>query len=390
MRKTLFFVLLLSLTAAWFIGCSDSAKKTPVVVLPNIAFLRGPSDGTGMLTPMLGTFSSTGAFTETTAVDTTTNQPVTAEINSIILSPDQTKAVLELYGGLDGNSGQWDIWIANSDLSANPVQITNDAYFDVEPQFSPDGTKIVYASERPIPGETSTDCSVASCQWQIVVRNATAGGTELILPIPVGIEYQMAPTFSPDGTKIAMMADGYFNDIPFAGILATNADGSNPQALSNPLYSDACYYCQDELPTYSADGSKIIFDRDDWNGATEFEDIYSMSAVDGSGVTLLTDSVGLNSDPLTVNISGIGERILFNSNRDNLSVTTGDGFCIYSIKSDGTGITRLTNNTQFDGFSTWWYDGPNTPVAAARHSRGLHGRHIPFPKGHTPVHGWHQ
>ena len=385
MRKILLFIAVLSITAAWMVGCGDSAKKVvvvPATPLPNVAFLQGPADMSDMLTPMLGTFTSSGQFV-TKAVMDTDNKPVTAEINSIALSADRTKATLDLYGGLDGNSDQWDIWVAKSDLSTNPTQITNDVYDDVLPQFSHDGAKIAYASYRPIPGDINGDY-----QWQIVVRNASAGGTELVLPIPAGVWYQMHPTFSPDGTKIAMMADGYWNDIPFAGIMITNADGSNPQALTNPLYTEACYYCQDELPTFTADGTKIVFSRDNWNQSPEVADIYVMNAADGSNLTQLTDGVGLNSDPLAITISSLGESILFNSNRENLDITTSGGFCLYSMKTDGTGLTRLTNNTLFDGFSTWWYGGPGD-AAAARHASTLSHRYQPLHRV-TPLHGWNR
>lgn len=386
MRKTLLLMLTFSLAAIWLISCGDSSKKvTPQTALPSVAFLQGSSDGSQLLTPMVGTFTTSGQFVTSAVIDTGTGQPVATEINSIILSADHTQATLDLYGGLDGTSGQWDIWVAASDLKTNPVQITNDVYQDVEPQFSRDGTKITYASNRPIPGDPYGDY-----QWQIVVRNSTPGGAELVLPIPSGIWYQMGPAFSPDGTKIVMMAEGYIGDnIPFGGILITNTDGSNPQALTNPLYSEACYYCADELPAFTADGTKIVFSRDNWNQSPEIEDIYVMNA-DGSNVTQLTDSVGLNSDPFTTTIDNMGERILFNSNRDNLSFTNGDGFCLYMMKTDGTGFTRLTNNTLFDGFSTWWYDGPGSGVAAARHASRLTRHYQPFHRAVPPPHGWHQ
>ncbi len=386
MRKILFFSFILSLTAIWLIACGESNKVTTNTPLPNVAFLQGPSDGSYLLTPMVGTFTASGQFTTLGVIDKTTNQPVTAEINSIILSADRTKATLDLYGGLDGNSGQWDIWVADSTLTTNPVQVTNDVYDDALPQFSHDGTKVVYASFRPIPGDPYGDY-----QWQIVVRNTSGTGTELVLPIPMGIYYQMAPTFSPDGTKIAMMAVGNFEGAPFGGILLTSADGRNPLALTNPLFSEACYYCADGLPSFTADGSKIVFSRDNWTQSPEVEDIYVMSA-DGTNVTKLTDSVGLNSDPLTVTTDSMGERILFNSNRGNLNFATGDGFCLYSMKMDGTGLTRLTNNTLFDGFSTWWYDGPGTSTAsaAARHAGMLSRKYHPLHQGFTPPHGWNR
>jgi hypothetical protein len=96
------------------------------------------------------------------------------------------------------------------------------------------------------------------------------------------------------------------------------------------------------------------------------EDVYIMNAAVGSNVTKLTDGVGFNSDPMFVSVGG-SDRVLFSSNRDNLSMDTSSGFELYSIKTDGTGITRLTNNSLFDAFCGEQYrvgDGTSGRAAA--------------------------
>jgi Tol biopolymer transport system component len=77
---------------------------------------------------------------------------------------------------------------------------------------------------------------------------------------------------------------------------------------------------------------------------------------DGTEATRLTDGTGANFDPMMLTIAGLGERILFSSNRDNTSATGGDGFELYSMKVDGTGLTRLTNNALYDSFN-FSFDG---------------------------------
>jgi Tol biopolymer transport system component len=382
MRKILVSSLVLTLTAVWLIACGSSSKPKVLPQTTVFAFLQeAPSAGNYMFSPVRGTFSTIGGnttFTATTVVDTSTNKPVIGDFGSIILSADSKKATFDLYGGLDGTSNQWDIWVANADGTGNAVQISKDGYEAAFPQFSPDGTKVVYASNRPIPGNES------SYQWQIVVANASGTGTAQVLPIPAGMQYQMHPTFSPDGTKLAMIGGGYTSGtsgVPFYGILLTNADGTNAQVLSNALYSDTCYFCYDELPSFTSDGTKIAFSRDNEDQTPEVEDIYIMNA-DGTGITKLTDSVGINNDPLVLSISAVGERILFSSNRDNVNGGNG-GYDLYSIKTDGTGLTRLTNNTLYDAFSQWWYyiEDP----AAAQHMNRVSREHMPF-RGHGATH----
>ncbi len=72
--------------------------------------------------------------------------------------------------------------------------------------------------------------------------------------------------------------------------------------------------------------------------------------VDGSGTANLTGSAGVNVDPTIINIKGVGERILFSSNRSSPGAPWGDYFDIYSMKTDGTGLTQLTNNSLYDAF----------------------------------------
>jgi Tol biopolymer transport system component len=187
--------------AAWLTGCGDSHKT---VVQPQISSFAFMQDAGGYLfTPMLGKYTTTGAttvFTTSAVLDSSTNQPVTGEFYSIALSPDGSRAIVDLYGGQNGDSGQWDIFIADSGDRGNMMAVTNDAYLDALPQFSPDATKVIFNSERPGPKDSK--------QWQIVTRR-TDGSGELVLPMPLGADQTWAPTYSPDGSRIAVEAWGY-------------------------------------------------------------------------------------------------------------------------------------------------------------------------------------
>ncbi len=353
---------LLALTAGWLLACGGSSSK-PIVTpqTSTFAFMQQTTGLSYKFTPMLGKFStanSTTVFTATPVVDTSTNLLVDGEFYSIILSPDGKKGVFDLYGGLDRTSGQWDIWVADLNNTSNPVQITNDVNDDAMPQFSPDGSKIVFTSNR------------TGSMHQVVIRDLYGPG-EQVLPVPLNIDWMWAPTYSPDGTKLAMEAWGYdTNNNEFEGILVMNAaDGSNPQMLTGALSADCL--CRDTVPSFTADGTKIVFARIDETYLPATADIYIMRA-DGTGLTRLTDGVGANFDPLTLTIAGVGERILFSSNRDNLTGTLSDGFDMYSMNADGTGMTRLTTNATFDGFSAMWQQIGGTAQVG---SRAQHAQH---------------
>lgn len=295
----------------------------------------------GVFRPMLGSFSLSGGnerFSAAAVKDARNGQPLALVFYSINLGRDGKKAAIDGSNG----SGSWDIWVLNI-ADGTMVRISNDDYVDAMPQLSPDGTKVVYASERPMGSE----------QYQIIIRNADGSGGEQVLPAPFGASLQWAPTYSPDGTKIAMQAYGIdSNDVPFSGIWIMNADGSDPQMLTNPLYSESCYACHDFNPAFNSDGSKISFGRYNFEGRRG-EDIYVINT-DGSGVMKLTDGLGYNADPMFVMIAG-REKVIFTSNRDNLATAPSPGFELYSMEKDGTGITRLTTNSMFDAFSAEYY-----------------------------------
>ena len=317
---------------------------------------------------MLGKFSENSGnvtFSATALKDPSSGQVLEAEFYSITLGHDGKRGALELYGGPDGNSGQWDIWIGNI-TDGSLVQISNDTYVDWMPQLSPDGTKVVYLSQRPIPN--------SGYQWMVVVRNADGSGGEQVLPYPPGAISEWHPAYSPDGSKIAVGAFGYDeNNNQYYGIWTMDAaDGGHPQMLTNPLFSEDCNTCYDQNPAFSSDGSKIAFSRVDESTYPGHEDVYIVNAADGSNPTKLTDNVGMNTDPMFLTIGGT-ERILFSSNRDNLSINSISGFELYSVKTDGTAITRLTNNSLFDAFCAEYglEEGP-VRLSSAQHTFHQH------------------
>jgi len=377
MRKTLLFFFTLLLTAGWLIGCGDNGKKvTPTTKTVGTTIFMQEA-GSYLFAPQVGKFTLTGntlSFTSSSVIDPATNQAVTAEIYAIALSADSKQATLEIYGGLDGTDGQWDIFVANSDGTGSAVQITNDTNDNRMPQFSPDASKVIFNSARLMDD---------GLLHSMFVTRTVAGNVETVLPMPLAAFGTFAPTYSPDGTKIAVEAWGYdASETYFDGIVVMNADGSNPQLITNPAGDTDSY---DETPSFSADGTKIAFSRDTYDSATEteYEDVYIMNS-DGTGATKLTDSTAISFDPLMVNLTGVGQKILFSSNKDNLTATGSSGFEIYMMNTDGTGVTRLTTNSVYDAFCGGWYSSPDA-AAARRAKRNIHARqpHIGHNYGHV-------
>ncbi len=123
-----------------------------------------------------------------------------------------------------------------------------------------------------------------------------------------------------------------------------NADGSNAVPLTGgPDMTCAGY---DENPAFTNDGTQIMFSRG--CNDTGNESLYIMNT-DGTGLApLLTAEPGVwHYNPIAV-----GQKILFQSNLGN---PNSYNFEIYSMNPDGTAVTKLTNNTLYDGFDLGWY-----------------------------------
>ena len=137
------------------------------------------------------------------------------------ISPDGKRISFSGYVGSRG-----DVYVANSD-GTNPIKLTNsqDGENQVIPNFSPDGQSIAFESNLEEPSKTNYRL------W--VIRADGAGLHELpIEKSSSGDAYDdMGPKFSPDGTKILFASDrdnqpGHFD------LYVVDVDGSHLRRLT--------------------------------------------------------------------------------------------------------------------------------------------------------------
>jgi Tol biopolymer transport system component len=212
--------------------------------------------------------------------------------------------------------------------------LTNTSSAAIAPSFSADGTRIVYFSVRP-PGRGRPPGPA-----RITIVNADGTGRRVLTPANVE---SIDPDFSPDATRIVYAEDRQVS--PALGdsrIVVMNADGSGRRALTD-------WGGRRELnPKWMPDGGSIVFE----SATRRFlrSDIEIMGA-DGRGRRKLLATPAYETNPIP---SPDGTRIAFTSDRDRRGpVRQGPGFELYTAKTDGTDVVRITRNRVPDIFPDW-------------------------------------
>ena len=249
-----------------------------------------------------------------------------------------------------------DIYLMNPD-GKQIRQLTEQAGFDEEPAWSPDGKKIAFVSYRdlePIP-------KGGIWRGEIYVMNADGSN-----PINLTRSVERADgtsSWSPDGQQIAFTSAELFNEDILANsdIFVMDADGGNPRNLTN-------HEALDQTPDWSSDRMRIAFssDRDrNW-------EIYVMNP-DGANPINLTNHPARDGRP---DWSPDGNQIAFTSDRDgNLE--------IYVMNPDGANPINLTNHPARDGRPDWSPDG--NQIAFTSDRDGNLEIYVMNPDGANPI-----
>ncbi|HEX9919379.1 MAG TPA: hypothetical protein VGA87_09440, partial [Pyrinomonadaceae bacterium] len=141
-------------------------------------------------------------------------------------SPDGRRIVFTSHAAKDdhNNAVTTEIYVLDPDGKGKPVRLTGNAEEERAPSWSPDGRRIVYCCRK---GDPEREGGIRS--FEICVMNADGTGQARLTDNTIG---DLTPTWSPDGTRIVFHrrvgGRGQFQ------LFMISADGAGEKQLTSP------------------------------------------------------------------------------------------------------------------------------------------------------------
>lgn len=181
------------------------------------------------------------------------------------LSPDGTKMIYT-----SDKDGDIDLYIMDIN-TGEEKRVTNTLGYDGGAWFSPDGTKIIWRASRPKTPEEVKEYKaflaenlVAPTNMEVFVANVDGSNVKQVTSYG---QANWAPSYMPDSKRIIFASNHeYPRGFPF-NLYTINEDGSNLMKISRDSGFDA-------FPMFSPDGKKIVFCSNRNNGGTRDTNIF--------------------------------------------------------------------------------------------------------------------
>ncbi len=235
------------------------------------------------------------------------------------------------FASADGRSRDYDIFVMDIQ-SREQRQVTFAGSLDIHPSWSPDGSRIVFASDA---GGVFNLYTVDE-NGENRTRLTNSSGDDI------------HPDWSPDGSKIAFASD--------QASAVHQVYWLNPRTGHQKQLTQISFGI--DYPRWSPDGTKIAFysavrDRERWPDGSR--QIWQVST-DGSGLKSLITDGEFNDEPV---LSPALKHIAFTSTRD-------DNTDIYIFDRDSRQIQRLTRHPSSDSQPSWSPDGKHLVFVSHR------------------------
>jgi Tol biopolymer transport system component len=284
-----------------------------------------------------------------------------------VYSPDGTKIVFAsktaLTGAANGTaSASNNIWIMNSDgsgLTALTKNGTVSGGDSVSPVWSLDQSKIYFASKQGLTTTTSSWNATANNCYNIWYMTPSASSMVALTSQTTTGYDSTEPAASSDDVTVAFTSKAPTTaPVSSSNIWTVHNDGTQLTYLTDNTSASL----DSKNPVFSPDGSEIAFASKTavaggWNGTTSNSfNIWKMK-VDGSNQVALTTSTAANLDSVYPSWEPDNLYIVFQSLM-KIGATTPTSNNIWVMKEDGTSPTALTQNTNA-GLDSYIGTSPN-------------------------------
>src|SRR3954451_6980587 len=268
-------------------------------------------------------------------------------------SPDGRRLAFQMETTARRN-GPTEIAVMNADGSG-VVQVTRLSSDSIAASWTPDG-RILFSSDYESKRGYKPRRNGPPPPFWVYVVKADGSGLQRCVRTRRGLRVGecVDPVMAPDGSRIALNCVTFGARAPLnSGIYLTGPGGGAITRLSPNGGPDEIN------PGWSPDSRRLAFETGPVvarrpGGRT---DIAVMDA-DGSGVRRIAATKWFETNPV---FSPVGTKLVFTSDRDTRPRTPrgrppqrlNPGFELYTVKLDGTGVTRLTTNRSSDVFPDW-------------------------------------
>ena len=213
-------------------------------------------------------------------------------------------------------------------------------FFQTDPAWSPDGSRIAFASKR-------------AGSFDLFTMGADGTGTRRLVATKAD---EAQPSWAPDGRRLV------FSRGSPADLWIVGADGSGVRRLLQAPTDDA-------QPSWSPDGRWIAFARR--RPGTSIRDIWLVRP-DGGGLRQLTALESVSESP---SWSPDGRSLAFATNVRNTQ------FDVYTVRVDGTGRRRVTVTADDSIEPAWSPDGTTIAYSEGGSIFAKEFRADPFSEG---------
>lgn len=231
-------------------------------------------------------------------------------------------------------SGNGDIYIKSLKGGKGITQRTLRRELEVQPNFSPDGTQLVFCANR-------------YDGWHIYLI-AAEGGSAIKQITTTSPRYAYYPSFSPDGSKILFYSKEYSYNTQ-KGKWEWSGSTIWTYDIANGMLTQ---WTSGVLPKFTPDGEKIIFKRQ--NSSDKYYGLWMLDLKTGAETHIIG---GTDFGIYSFDISSDGKKIVFSSDKDTKdSSNERKNTNLWVVNIDGTELTQLTFHPSDDLWPLWSYD----------------------------------